>query len=62
MSFVDMGGYAAYVWSAFGATAVILGVLALTTVRSLRAREQVLNDLQGNQSAGREARAGKGEA
>jgi heme exporter protein D len=51
MSFLAMGGYAAYVWPAFGITAFVLAALALASLRSLRAREQVLEGLQRNAEA-----------
>jgi heme exporter protein D len=56
MNFVEMGGYAAYVWPAFGATALVLVVLALASLRSLRAREQTLEGLQQASEAEREIR------
>jgi heme exporter protein D len=31
-SFLAMGGYAAYVWSAYGITALVLALLALVSV------------------------------
>lgn len=46
MSFWEMGGYAAYVWPSFGATAVIMIALLLLSVRSLRARERTLRALE----------------
>ena len=46
VSFLDMGGYGGYVWPAFGATALVLAVLLLASVRSLRAREATLLALQ----------------
>ena len=45
MSFVEMGGYAAYVWPAFGATTLVLAVLVLASLRSLRARKRMLEGL-----------------
>lgn len=47
MSFWEMGGYAAYVWPAFGATAVILIALLVISVRTLRSRERALRMLDG---------------
>ena len=55
MSFVEMGGYAAYVWPAFGATALVLTVLVLASLRSLRARKQMLEGLQRDGEASRAA-------
>jgi heme exporter protein D len=51
MSFLEMGGYAAYVWPAFGITAAVLAALAFASLRSLRAREQMLEGLQQNSDA-----------
>lgn len=51
MNFLAMGGYAAYVWPAFGITAVVLVALALASLRSLRTREQMLEGLQRNSNA-----------
>lgn len=51
MSFVEMGGYAAYVWPAFGATALVLIGLALASLRSLRSREHMLEGLQRDSEA-----------
>jgi heme exporter protein D len=46
MSFFEMGGYAGYVWPAFGATALVLAGLLLASVRSLRVQESMLAALQ----------------
>jgi heme exporter protein D len=46
MSFWEMGGYAAYVWPAFGAAAVILIALLVISVRTLRSRERALRALE----------------
>lgn len=51
MKFLEMGGYAAYVWPAFGITALVLIVLALASLRSLRTRQQMLEGLQRNSNA-----------
>jgi heme exporter protein D len=37
--FFAMGGYAAYVWPAYGVAAVILAGLWMASLRGLRARE-----------------------
>ena len=39
MSFFEMGGYAAYVWPAFGKGAVVMIGLLLFSIRRLRLRE-----------------------
>ena len=46
MSFFEMGGYAAYVWPAFGAAAVIMVALLVTSIRTMRAREAALRALE----------------
>ena len=46
MSFFEMGGYAAYVWSAFGAAAAIMIALLLLSIRAMRAREAALRALE----------------
>ena len=46
MSFFDMGGYAAYVWPAFGAAAAIMIALLVISLRTMRAREASLRALE----------------
>ena len=46
MSFFEMGGYAAYVWPAFGAAAVIMVALLAFSIRTMRAREAALRALE----------------
>lgn len=43
---LDMGKYAVYVWSAYGATAVTLGSLIVLSVRAQAARRKTLEALQ----------------
>ena len=45
--FLDMGGYAAYVWPAYLFTAAALIGLLVTTLRDLRSRESALRTRQG---------------
>jgi heme exporter protein D len=52
-AFLDMGGYAAYVWPAYGAAAVILVGLLVASLASLRRRQRELARLDG----GRERRS-----
>ncbi len=33
---IGMGGYAAYVWSAYGVTALVLGILVAASLRARR--------------------------
>ena len=46
MSFFEMGGYAAYVWPAFGVGAVVMIGLLLFSIRRLRLREAELKRLE----------------
>jgi heme exporter protein D len=45
-AFLAMGGYAPFVWPAFGITAAVLIALAVASRRALRSRESVLQALQ----------------
>lgn len=40
--FLDMGGYAAFVWPALGVAALVLTVMTFTSLRGLRASETAL--------------------
>lgn len=53
MSFLEMGGYAAYVWPAFGITALIMIVMLVWSLRSVRAREATLKTLEASTGRGR---------
>jgi heme exporter protein D len=44
--FLAMGGYAAFVWPAYGAAAIVLGGLVLQSVLGYRARRRELDRLQ----------------
>lgn len=57
MAFFEMGGYAAYVWPAFGAAAALLIALLVASLRAMRAREAELRALE----AARDARRGADE-
>ena len=58
MSFFDMGGYAAYVWPAFGAAAVIMVALLVLSMRTMRVREAALRALE---ATARRRRAAEGD-
>ena len=53
VNFWEMGGYAVYVWPAFGISALVLGGLLLTSLRGLRAREHTLTALRRDASSER---------
>lgn len=57
-AFLDMGGYAAFVWPSFAITAVVLVGMLVASLRWLRSSEAALAALQ----AERGARRGAGEA
>ena len=50
--FLDMGGYAAYVWPAYGAFALILGGLAIWSLRRNRATRETLKEIENNRRSG----------
>ncbi len=59
--FLAMGGYAAYVWSAFGASALVLGWLWVSSLRRLRGLERDLAAQGITQPGGGKRRGGTGE-
>ena len=46
MSFFEMGGYAAYVWPAFGVGALVLIALLALSLRRLKSREAAVRRLE----------------
>lgn len=44
--FLAMGGYAAFVWPAYGVAAVVLVALLIASIRGLREREATLTALE----------------
>lgn len=51
ITFLDMGGYAAFVWPAFAITAVVMILLLVASRRSLAARERALKALEEAETA-----------
>ena len=47
-AFLEMGGYAAFVWPAFGLAAVVMVGLLLATLRQLRRRRRELAELEAS--------------
>ena len=45
-TFFAMGGYAGYVWPAFGIAALVMIVMVVASLRSLRRREDALAELE----------------
>ena len=56
-NFLDMGGYATFVWWSYGLTALVMAGLAVTSLRGLRERQRLLQQLE----AARPARRRRGE-
>ena len=54
--FLSMGGYAAFVWSSYGVTAVVLGALIWHSLRMMRRTEREVELLRAAKD-GRRARA-----
>ena len=52
--FFSMGGYAAYVWPAYGIAAVILVTMLIVSLRGLRRHEALLKTLETNRPRRRE--------
>ena len=52
--FLEMGGYAAYVWPALGLTVVVLAGLLIASAKSARRREAELAQLETEAGRGDE--------
>ena len=61
-AFLDMGGYAAFVWPSFAITAVVLVGMLAASLRWLRSTEAALDALQAERGARRGAGEEAGEA
>ena len=44
--FLHMGGYAGYIWPAYGVAALVLIWIAISSVRSLHLNQKILADLE----------------
>lgn len=55
LDYLAMGGYAAYVWPAYGLAALVIGGLLWTSLRGMRARERALASLKTGRSGGDDA-------
>jgi heme exporter protein D len=56
--YLAMGGYAAYVWPAYGFAALVMGGLAIASRRALARRTAELAALEGGTRAKRRAARG----
>ena len=61
-TFLDMGGYAAFVWPSYAITAGVLVGMLVASLRWLRSTEAALNALKAERGARRGAREAAGEA
>jgi len=55
--FFDMGGYAGFVWPAYGVAAVVMIALLVASWRKLRSQEKTLEMLQATHGRRRRRRA-----
>ena len=53
--FLDMGGYAGFVWPSYGAVIGVLAVLLWLSLRGLKAAERELAQLEGEAPRARRA-------
>jgi heme exporter protein D len=53
-TFFDMGGYAVWVWSAYGVSVVALVGMVVLSLRSLRAREREFEMLKASRRGSNE--------
>ena len=56
--FFDMGGYAAFIWPAFGLTFLVMAIMVVATLRRLRANQRELARLEA--AGARRTRGGTG--
>jgi heme exporter protein D len=56
-TYLAMGGYWAYVWSALGLTAVVMVGQVVTTLHTLRRREAALAELESRRQRRRASQA-----
>ena len=54
LEYLDMGGYAAWVWPAYGLAVVGLVGMLVMTLRTLRAREREFEQLKATRRGGSE--------
>jgi len=61
-TFLDMGGYAAFVWPSYAITALVLVGMLVASLRWLRSTEAALDALKAERGAKRGAGGPAGEA
>ncbi len=55
-NFLAMGGYAKFVWPAFGLTAMVMGWLVFASLSKLRARQAEVAALESAAALGRQGK------
>ena len=60
VEFLNMGGYAGFIWPSWAITLVVLGMLLMQSLKSMRSNERLLADMEA-QSPRRRSRAAKKE-
>ncbi len=53
--FLNMGGYAPFVWPSFGATVAIMAVLLVVSLRTLKRNQAALDALKDRENGADEA-------
>ncbi len=46
LTYLNMGGYAAWIWPAYGLAAIALGGILVMTLRTLKSRQQEFDELK----------------
>ena len=59
--YLSMGGYAAFVWPAFGVTAIVMVALLVASIRGLRKERRTLELMESARPARRERASGSKE-
>ena len=49
-TFLDMGGYAAFVWPAYGLTVAVMVGFVITSLRRLRRRQRRLAEMEASRA------------
>jgi len=61
VEFLNMGGYAEFIWPSWAITLVVLGVLLMQSLKSMRSNERLLADMEAQSPRRRRRAAQKAE-
>ena len=61
VEFLNMGGYAGFIWPSWAITLVVLGVLLMQSLKSMRSNERLLADMEAQAPRRRRRAAQKDE-